>query len=339
MKTQFQGGVYHSQKGLFPQIILSNNSPVDYKNIQSENQQQIPFLDIAFSYIDSSRKAFYYKQQQVNVIRHVGKYCELEGIIPSFLCLSEIDSYFVEGFVCYLTAECKLMMNTIKGYIEKLQHIISELSDLGYQVNPTYRKVDLSEEETSGVYLSYDEILKIYFCEKLTRLQREIRDLFVLACFTGFRYSDYSQLKPSNFDRENKLIRRKTKKTGKVVVVPMNQYVVEIYDRYGGVPKPRCNQWFDKSIKNICKKVGLKDKILWERTVGGEVVVKEFEKWEMVASHTARRSFATNAYKAGVPTREIMQCTGHTSESSFFRYIRVTPQETVISLMGYSIFR
>jgi hypothetical protein len=47
-------------------------------------------------------------------------------------------------------------------------------------------------------------------------------------------------------------------------------------------------------------------------------------KYEFISSHTARRSAATNMYLTGrMKTYEIMSLTGHTTEKSFFRYIRV----------------
>lgn len=52
-------------------------------------------------------------------------------------------------------------------------------------------------------------------------------------------------------------------------------------------------------------------------------------KYSLVTVHTARRSFATNLYKTGAVTvRDIMAVTGHKSESAFYKYIRITPEES-----------
>ena len=45
-----------------------------------------------------------------------------------------------------------------------------------------------------------------------------------------------------------------------------------------------------------------------------------FEKWELVRSHTCRRSFATNYYKK-IPTAVLIGITGHSKESLFLEYI------------------
>jgi integrase len=47
----------------------------------------------------------------------------------------------------------------------------------------------------------------------------------------------------------------------------------------------------------------------------------------LVCTHTARRSFATNNYKKGIPANILMKITGHKTERSFYTYIRETPKE------------
>ena len=51
------------------------------------------------------------------------------------------------------------------------------------------------------------------------------------------------------------------------------------------------------------------------------------KKFEMISSHTARRSFATNLYNDGYPAISIMHITGHKTESSFLKYIKTSPEE------------
>jgi hypothetical protein len=47
--------------------------------------------------------------------------------------------------------------------------------------------------------------------------------------------------------------------------------------------------------------------------------------WELISTHTAPRPFATNEYLAGTPSLTIMAITGHKTEKSFLRYIRIFP--------------
>jgi integrase len=56
-------------------------------------------------------------------------------------------------------------------------------------------------------------------------------------------------------------------------------------------------------------------------------------KADLICSHTARRSFATNAYKKGLPISSIMQITGHKTESSFRKYIQLSGKEHALELI------
>ncbi|MFN3445993.1 MAG: tyrosine-type recombinase/integrase, partial [Bacteroidia bacterium] len=56
-------------------------------------------------------------------------------------------------------------------------------------------------------------------------------------------------------------------------------------------------------------------------------LIKRVPKHELVSSHTARRSFATNHYNKGFSVNILMKVLGHKTESMFYKYIRVTPTE------------
>ena len=64
---------------------------------------------------------------------------------------------------------------------------------------------------------------------------------------------------------------------------------------------------------------------LYERNDRGQVIRP---KYELVSSHTARRSSITNLYKSGLlDNREIMSISGHQSEKVFENYIKVGTSE------------
>jgi integrase len=93
------------------------------------------------------------------------------------------------------------------------------------------------------------------------------------------------------------------------------------------LPKALTNQKFNVYIKEVAKLAKIKDLTHKAITKGGTNVSKQFEKHELVTSHTARRSFATNLYKSGFPAISIMKITGHKTETAFLKYIKVTPEE------------
>ena len=85
--------------------------------------------------------------------------------------------------------------------------------------------------------------------------------------------------------------------------------------------KSLSNQKFNDYIKDVCK--------LAEFTEVGRINARPKDILaDLVSSHTARRSFATNYYLQGFPTIDLMKITGHRTERSFLKYIRVSKLDT-----------
>ena len=212
-----------------------------------------------------------------------------------------------------------------------------------YAVDSTYDEIDMRLEETSAVFLSMNEITRIYYYkfekQDKRRAKERIRDLFVVGCLTALRYSDYSTLTKDNYQGD--YIIKRTKKTNVDVKIPAHDYVKEIFAKHNGsIPCGLCIQYFNKYLKVIMKEIGLNDLITYSYTKGGKLVTATREKWELISSHTARRSAATNMYLTGrMKTFEIMKLTGHRSEQNFFRYIRLTGDDTARSISGDMFFR
>lgn len=93
-------------------------------------------------------------------------------------------------------------------------------------------------------------------------------------------------------------------------------------------PAPISNQKTNDYLKEIGKMVPtLQAELVKSFTKEGSKQQTKYQKWEMLTSHTARRSFATNKYLAGTPTLTIMAITGHKTEKAFLRYIKLTSSE------------
>ena len=119
----------------------------------------------------------------------------------------------------------------------------------------------------------------------------------------------------------------------------MHDFVKEIIKKYNNnIPNGYCIQYFNKYLKLIIKKIRFNEELTF--TKGGKMVTDTKEQWELMSSHTARRSGATNMYLTGrMKTFEIMSLTGHTSEKNFFRYIKVTKEDIAKSISGDIFFR
>ena len=76
-----------------------------------------------------------------------------------------------------------------------------------------------------------------------------------------------------------------------------------------------------------------------EQTKGGRKVVYKRPKYEMIKTHTARRSFCTNAYLTKMDTLDIMALSGHKTETDFLKYIKVTGKERAKRIAEHKIFQ
>ena len=162
--------------------------------------------------------------------------------------------------------------------------------------------------------------------------------MFFLGVDTAARYFDYSKLKLDNIN-DNGIIRFIQVKTNDPVMLPATARVLDILKRNKGKAPAVCEQYFNREIKKICQKNGLTDPIYKTVSNGGKKYTITKEKWELVSSHTARRTGATNMYKAGIPTLAIMKVTGHTSESSFLKYINISKEENARMLAEHPYFK
>ncbi|WP_270833544.1 site-specific integrase [Bacteroides cellulosilyticus] len=287
----------------------------------------------------SRRKSANYAAVYDAIIKHINNFSE------EFDCdifTNSVTAEFLDDFIIYLEDQ-GLRHNTIVGYIQKIQTLVRRASQYNYAVDNTYDEIDLQCEPTNAVFLSMNEITRIYYYkfekQDKRKAKERIRDMFVIGCLTALRYSDYSRLTSQNLVDGYIMIR--TKKTNVDVKVPAHDYVKEIFKKYHGfIPSGLCIQYFNKYLKVIMKEIGLNDPVTYSFTQGGKLITVTKEKWQLISSHTARRSAATNMYLTGrMKTLEIMRLTGHRSEQNFFRYIRLTNDDTARSISGDMFFR
>jgi integrase len=123
------------------------------------------------------------------------------------------------------------------------------------------------------------------------------------------------------------------------VVIPIHPVVRAILEKYDSkLPKAPNNQIYNQRISEVAEVAGIDEPVYCEQTTGTERIKRSFAKHELVSSHTARRSFATNAYLRDVPTLSIMKITGHRTEKSFMGYIKMSQKDNALKLQTHSFF-
>jgi len=311
----------------------------DYINhlIESVPKTGVLFKDFvsATSLRKSKRMSKMYIKNYNTLIFHIEEFSKENNAI---IFTNSIGEFFMDDFISYLESK-NLRQNYISGIISLLKSMVSKAGKYGYAVDPSYDDVDVKHESSFSIFLSMNKITRIYYYKGLTKKQEFIRDLFVVGCLTGLRFSDFSTLTSDNF--KNDYIFKTTKKTKTKVIIPIHEYVREIYNKYdGNLFFGKSIQYFNRSIKSICKQIGFDEELKFSYTKGGKEIYEKRQTWELISSHTARRSMATNMYQTTrIKTNEIMSLTGHSTEKSFFRYIKTSDEDKAKQISGDNYFR
>ena len=219
----------------------------------------------------------------------------------------------------------------------------------GFNITETYKTLKGKCNDVDAVYLNEEEINRIYRLDIPKLIEEgeidakstieETRDLFVIGCWTGLRRSDLSRLNKASFDIIHKTITVTAEKTKKQVVIPMHPIVLDLWQKYNGkFPSLRDKHRANVHIRECARHAKIDDEVRIVENRGGVVSTLAYKKYQLIGMHTARRSFATNMYKRKFPTIAIMRLTGHTTESHFLKYIKVTPEENA-AMMADEFFK
>jgi integrase len=232
--------------------------------------------------------------------------------------------------------------NTIGTLIKNLKVFMNEAVDRKVTTNMQFknRRFKTVEEPTDNIYLTEGDIKRLYELDLTdnNRLEK-VRDLFIIGCYTGLRFSDLTKLRRENISRDGSTAKINTIKTGETVIIPLKSYVKAILAKYDGEPPQAIsNQKMNEYLKELGQLADIDEDILITSTKGGVRATDSYKKWGLITTHTARRSFATNAYLQGVPSISIMKITGHRTEKSFLKYIKISQEDNANKLINHPFF-
>ena len=179
--------------------------------------------------------------------------------------------------------------------------------------------------DTLKVALSRAEIDRLRNTPLPNESLANCRDLFIIGCLTGLRFSDYTRIKPEHIKGGTLVMRQE--KTDGFVEIPLTDEAAELAGRLAtGQLRVITNQRMNGYLKQVCKLCGIDEAFEVSEFRGKIKVTKTVPKWQMIGTHTARRTFATNLLLAGIPAQGVMQYTGHKDYKSFSKYVNIPKQ-------------
>lgn len=307
---------------------------------EKEVKIQYSFFEYAELYLGMAKK--HKNEGTIKTYRTtINKLKEYEKYARVKLDWNTIDMDFYYDFLEFYTGIQGFLTNGFGRVIKIMKVILNDATERGYNTNLKYQNKNFRalREEVNNIYLSEAELKEIIDLDlRNNKTLEQVRDLFIVGCYTGLRFSDFTQIKKENII-DGRFLKLKTIKTDEWVTIPLFDEVKAVMEKYkdqpNSLPKAFENQVMNKHLKDVGRLAKIKEDFLKVRSKGKERVEETFKKHELMTTHTARRSFATNLFKKGVPSRVIMKITGHRTEKAFSSYIKISEDENAELMLRY----
>lgn len=276
----------------------------------------------------------------------------------------DIDMTFYNEFVDFMYKKYNFALNTAGSHIKEFKAMLSAAEEDGCVVPQVYHKFKVMTEEKDATYLTEEEQdflykmdfsiydkegiktklmeykekypdmdIESYINTKIDRLKLEklplYRDALLVLCRSGQRISDLKKIRPT---KGCKTISFHQEKTRKKIILPIHSIIHQIFQRHNyDLEFKFSDQEFNNYIKIVCMLGGIDSCFEQKMTIGGKKVIHSMPKFMHITSHCGRRSFCTNEYmkkgEQSLPISLIMSVSGHTTESSFRKYIKATNED------------
>ncbi|MBI9072077.1 MAG: tyrosine-type recombinase/integrase [Melioribacteraceae bacterium] len=287
------------------------------------NKKETGFWSI-FDEFKKSKKLHVSKQS-------LQKYSRLEGLLQEFENYSRnkirfelINPKFFEDFYSFLIDRKSYLNNTANKTIQFFKTFLIWANTNGFTDNSNHKAFKGKFEQNEVVFLSEEELMKLYNLEIGNERLSRVRDIFVFQCFTGVRYSDILNI--SREDLRNATWYLRTQKTKDILQIPLNSFSLSILAKYQDHPTPLpviSNQKMNKYLKELCELAEINEVVKTVQYKGNERIEKTNKKFEVIGTHTARRTFISLSLQKGMKPDVIMAITGHTTYKMMQKYLKI----------------
>ncbi len=261
-----------------------------------------------------------------------------EKKIGKTLTFFDLDKDFCNSFSSYLLKDVGLFDNSTGNHIKHLKVFLKWANEEAYTDSVIYSKWKVTKEDGKDVFfLKYHEIQLIENTLFEPRLEK-VKDLFLISCYTGLRYSDIATLKQS--DEHENILTKVTGKTGEKVEIPIIPDLKKILQKYWGhnIQLPKIsNQKGNNYIKEIIKKAGISRSFTYVQKRNRKAIEEIYKAWEMCSWHTGRHSFITNSIQFGINPDVVRRIVGHKSFNTMSRYIQHDINFSKNEMMKYNM--
>ena len=251
-------------------------------------------------------------------------FCKENGFSLSF---DNTDDAFFEQLREYSYETKKMKQNYFAKVIKVLKSFLNWATEKGYNTKRAFEKFKATEHDIDIVYLSFDELMKLYEKDFDNDRLSQVRDFYCMGCFTGLRFSDLSKLHLANISEDHIVLSIQKTKTQNHAI-KLNKYAKAILEKYKGTiyePLPIISsQKFNEYIKECCKLAEINQLFTIHWFVGNKKKSLTQPKYKFITSHTARKTFITNSLLLGMEPKAIKKIANIKKDVVLDKYMKVT---------------
>lgn len=297
-----------------------------------KRHEQLTFLDYFDKLINVRRENRKVVKSRINIYLQTYRLLrDFEYDTNELIAFERFDEDFSVKFRKYLEETRGYAPNTIQKHFKVIRMVLNKAETENYNINKQYKSLDFMPEgeESFDIALTINQVEALYkFDFSYNKRLERVRDLFMIGCHTGLRYSDLSRLGKEHLQgRFLSIVQEKTKKKNPLpIIIPILEPVKEIFEKYNyKLPNDISNQKMNEYLKEMGKESNLFNELVTYRKIkAGKSELISNPIYQEITTHTARRTYCTMSYRLGVPTQSIMKISGHKTEASFLRYLKVT---------------
>jgi site-specific recombinase XerD len=250
---------------------------------------------------------------------------EFETVTGYKMTFESINLVFFDRLKEYMLHTKEYGYNYLAAITKQIKAFMKWSYERNFHTNTTYLKFSAPEKEGSIIHLTFSELQTLINFKFESPKLSKVRDFYCFGCLTGARYSDLKKLTKDNI-AEGKL-KFTTEKTNIDIVIPLFPGLPTIINRYPDqhrlLPKIS-NQKANKYIKKACELAEINTPTE-HKTFVKNTTIKEFKpKFELIGTHTSRKSFICLAHSKGVDLKTIMDITGIQDQQTLKRYLDVS---------------
>ena len=340
-----------TKKYLWEELLKIITKIENPKNDISENKKQKNLSDYIQLFIDEESKAKDWSESTIKKINTLKTHVSGYG---RELYFNNITAGFLQSYIDYQRNDLKLNNTTNLKYMKMFKWFLNWATKKKYNTNLEYKDFELkfkgtstADYQTNVIFLSWEELQHFYNLDLSNNKRLEqVRDIYCFSCFTSLRYSDISNLKKSDFktdDLNDTYIEFLTVKTNDKLTIELNKYALTIWEKYKDIDLKNnrafpvaSNQKYNAYLKEVAKLAGFNNNETIIEYRGNKRIEQTFEKWELLTTHTARKTFIINALYLGIQPDIIRSWTGHKDYRTMEVYTKIVDKQKRIEMNKFN---